>query len=392
MNYRELSLKKHQELKGKIEMVSRAEVKSKDDLAILYSPGVAEPCLEIQKDKKLSYTYTRRHNTIAVITDGSAVLGLGNIGPEAGMPVMEGKAILFKLLGGVDAIPLCIDSQDPEKIIETVRLLQGSFGGINLEDISAPRCFMIEQELKKVCDIPIFHDDQHGTAIVVGAALTNALKLAEKKIEDIKLVINGAGAAGTSIAHFLMSLGVKHMVVCDKNGILTRGDQSLSPTHQALAHLTNPNLEKGLLKDAMKHADVVIGVSVRNVITKEMISQMNDKPIIFAMANPEPEILPEVAKESGVFIIGTGSSNYPNQINNLLAFPGIFRGTLDAHAKDITHDMMRAASLAIASSVTDEELSTEFIIPNPLDPKVHERVALAVKETAIQTNVPKTYE
>ncbi|HAX03611.1 MAG: malate dehydrogenase [Tenericutes bacterium GWC2_34_14] len=392
MNYRELSLKKHQELKGKIEMVSRAEVKSKDDLAILYSPGVAEPCLEIQKDKKLSYTYTRRHNTIAVITDGSAVLGLGNIGPEAGMPVMEGKAILFKLLGGVDAIPLCIDSQDPEKIIETVRLLQGSFGGINLEDISAPRCFMIEQELKKVCDIPIFHDDQHGTAIVVGAALTNALKLAEKKIEDIKLVINGAGAAGTSIAHFLMSLGVKHMVVCDKNGILTRGDQSLSPTHQALAHLTNPNLEKGLLKDAMKHADVVIGVSVRNVITKEMISQMNDKPIIFAMANPEPEILPEVAKESGVFIIGTGSSKYPNQINNLLAFPGIFRGTLDAHAKDITHDMMRAASLAIASSVTDEELSTEFIIPNPLDPKVHERVALAVKETAIQTNVPKTYE
>jgi len=392
MNYRELSLKKHQELKGKIEMVSRAEIKNKDDLSILYSPGVAEPCLEIQKDKKLSYTYTRRHNTIAVITDGSAVLGLGNIGPEAGMPVMEGKAILFKLLGGVDAIPLCIDSQDPEKIIETVKLLQGSFGGINLEDISAPRCFMIEQELKKVCDIPIFHDDQHGTAIVVGAALTNALKLAEKKIEDIKLVINGAGAAGTSIAHFLMSLGVKHMVVCDKNGILARGDQSLSQTHQALAHLTNPYLEKGLLKDAMKNADVVIGVSVRNVITKDMIRSMKEKPIVFAMANPEPEILPENAKEAGVFIIGTGSSKYPNQINNLLAFPGIFRGTLDAHAKDITHDMMRAASLAIASSLADDELSTECIIPNPLDPKVHERVATAVKETAILTNVPKTYE
>jgi malate dehydrogenase (oxaloacetate-decarboxylating) len=392
MNYRELSLKLHRELGGKIEMISRAEIKDKDDLAILYSPGVAEPCLEIQKDKKLSYTYTRRHNTIAVITDGSAVLGLGNIGPEAGMPVMEGKAILFKLLGGVDAIPLCIDSQEPEKIIETVRLLQGSFGGINLEDISAPRCFTIEQELKKVCDIPIFHDDQHGTAIVVGAALTNALKLADKKIDDIKLVINGAGAAGTSIAHFLMSLGVKNMVVCDKHGILWRGDQSLSPTHQALAHLTNPNLEKGLLIDALKGADVVIGVSVKNVITKDMIKSMNEKAIVFAMANPDPEILPEDAKDAGVFIIGTGSSKYPNQINNLLAFPGIFRGTLDAHAKDITHEMMKAASIAIASCIQEADLSPEHIIPNPLNPKVHERVATAVKEKAVQTGVPKTHE
>ena len=392
MNYREESLKRHQALKGKVEMVSRAEIKSKDDLAVLYSPGVAEPCLEIEKNIELSYTYTRRHNTIAVITDGSAVLGLGNIGPEAGMPVMEGKAILFKLLGGVDAIPLCINSQDPDKIIETVKLLQGSFGGINLEDISAPRCFYIEQELKKVCDIPIFHDDQHGTAIVVGAALTNALKLANKKLDEIKLVINGAGAAGTSIAHFLMSLGVTNMIVCDKKGILTRGDENLSPNHQALAHLTNPHLEKGLLKDALKDADVVIGVSVKGAITKEMVRSMNDKPIIFAMANPEGEISPEDAYEAGAYIVGTGSSRYPNQINNLLAFPGIFRGTLDAHAKDITHDMMIAASIAIASAIPDEELSTNNIIPNPLDPKVHEKVALAVKQKAIDTHVPKTHQ
>lgn len=392
MNNSELSLKVHKELKGKIEMTSRTTIKSKDDLAILYSPGVAYPCLEIEKDKTLSYTYTRRHNTIAVITDGSAVLGLGNIGPEAGMPVMEGKAILFKLLGGVDAIPLCIDSQDPLKIIETVRLLQGSFGGINLEDISAPRCFMIEQELKKVCDIPIFHDDQHGTAIVVGAALTNALKLVGKSIEEIKLVINGAGAAGTSIAHFLMSLGVKHMVVCDKKGILTRKDPDLSANHQALAHLTNPFLEKGLLKDAMKGADVIIGVSAKGVISKEMISSMNDKPIVFAMANPDPEITPADAFEAGAYIVGTGSSKYPNQINNLLAFPGIFRGTLDAHAKDITHDMMCAASLAIASCVDESTLTIDNIIPDPLDPKVHERVAFAVKQKAIETNVSKTYD
>lgn len=391
MNYREESLKRHKALKGKVEMISRAEIKSKDDLSILYSPGVAEPCLEIEKDNSLSYTYTRRHNTIAVITDGSAVLGLGNIGPEAGMPVMEGKAILFKLLGGVDAIPLCINSQDPEKIIETVKLLQGSFGGVNLEDISAPRCFYIEQELKKVCDIPIFHDDQHGTAIVVGAALTNALKLVGKKLDQIKLVINGAGAAGTSIAHFLMSLGVTNMVICDKQGILTRGDEKLSPNQQALAHLTNPNLEKGLLKDAMKHADVVIGVSAKGVISKEMVKSMNDQPIVFAMANPDAEITPEDAYEAGAYIVGTGSSRYPNQINNLLAFPGIFRGTLDAHAKDITHDMMKAASLAIASSIPDEELGIYNIIPNPLDPKVHERVASAVKAKAIETNVPKTH-
>ena len=392
MTDKERSLVRHKELKGKVEMVSRAEIHSKDDLAILYSPGVAEPCLEIALHPELSYTYTRRHNTIAVITDGTAVLGLGNIGPEAAMPVMEGKAILFKLLGGIDAIPLSIDSTDPDRIVETVKLLHKSFGGINLEDISAPRCFYIEQELKKVCDIPIFHDDQHGTAIVVGAALTNALKLVNKNMDEIKLVINGAGAAGTSIAHFLMSLGVKHMVVCDKQGILVRGDQSLSVNHQALAHLTNPYLEKGALKDALRGADVVIGVSAKRVISQDMVRSMNQKPIIFAMANPEPEITPEEAYEAGAYIVGTGSSKYPNQINNLLAFPGIFRGTLDAHAKDITHDMMRAASKAISECVLEDELSPSNIIPNPLDPKVHQRVAEAVKQIAIETHVAKTYE
>ncbi|MDY0295441.1 MAG: NADP-dependent malic enzyme [Acholeplasmataceae bacterium] len=391
MKTKEQSLKLHKELKGKVEMISRAKITTKDDLALLYSPGVAEPCLEIANDQTLSYTYTRRHNTIAVITDGTAVLGLGNIGPEAAMPVMEGKAILFKLLGGIDAIPLNIDTNDPDKIIETVKLLHKSFGGINLEDISAPRCFYIEQELKKVCDIPIFHDDQHGTAIVVGAALTNALKLSGKKLEDIKLVINGAGAAGTSIAHFLISLGVKHMVVCDKHGILVRGDQALSSTHQALAHLTNPYLEKGTLQDALKHADVVIGVSAKNVISKDMIKSMNDQPIVFAMANPDPEIKPEDAYEAGAFIVGTGSSKYPNQINNLLAFPGIFRGALDAHAKDITHDMMKAASLAISQAVNEDDLSVYHIIPDPLDPKVHQKVAEAVKNSALTNNVPKTH-
>lgn len=392
MDYRKQSLKVHEELKGKVEMISRAHIKDKDDLAILYSPGVAEPCLEIQKDIKKSYLYTRRHNTIAVITDGSAVLGLGNIGPEAGMPVMEGKAILFKLLGDVDAIPLCIDTQDPDKIIETVRLLQGSFGGINLEDIAAPRCFYIEQALKKVCNIPIFHDDQHGTAIVVGAALINSLKLASKALQNIKVVINGAGAAGTSIAHFLMSLGVKELIMCDKKGILVKGDQTLSPTHQALAHLTNPNMIKGYLADALKGADVVIGVSAKNVISKDMVKLMANKPIIFAMANPDPEILPSDAIEAGAFIVGTGSSRYPNQINNLLAFPGIFRGTLDAHASDITHDMMKAASEAIALCIDEKDLRCDYIVPDPLDIAVHRRVSEAVKRCAEDTKVPKTYE
>ncbi len=392
MDLKKKSLDLHRTLQGKIEMISRAKLETKEDLATLYSPGVAEPCLEIEKNPELSYLYTRRHNTIAVITDGTAVLGLGNIGPLAGMPVMEGKAMLFKLLGDVDAIPLCLDSTDPKVIVEHIRLLQGSFGGINLEDISAPRCFEIEQELKKVLDIPVFHDDQHGTAIVVAAALTNALKLVGKKIEEIKLVINGAGAAGTSITHFLMSLGCQHIVVCDRFGILQKDDQTLSSTHQALAHLTNPYQQKGLLKDAMKDADVVIGVSVKNVITKPMIQAMNERPIVFAMANPIPEILPEESYEAGAYIVGTGSSKYPNQINNLLAFPGIFRGTLDAHAKEITHDMMVAAMKAIASFIPDDELSVSNIIPNPLDKELHKKVAEAVKQQATLSNVPKTHE
>ncbi len=392
MDLKKKSLDIHRELQGKIEMISRAKLESKEDLATLYSPGVAEPCLEIEKNPDLSYLYTRRHNTIAVITDGTAVLGLGNIGPLAGMPVMEGKAMLFKLLGDVDAIPLCLDSTDPKVIVENIRLLQGSFGGINLEDISAPRCFEIEQELKKILDIPVFHDDQHGTAIVVAAALTNALKLVNKSVESIKVVINGAGAAGTSITHFLISLGCNHIVVCDKHGILHKEDPTLSPTHQALAHLTNPYQQKGLLSDALVDADVVIGVSVKHVITQEMIKQMNHHPIVFAMANPIPEILPEEAYEAGAYIVGTGSSKYPNQINNLLAFPGIFRGTLDAHAKEITHEMMIAATKAIASYIPDNELSPSNIIPNPLDKEVHKRVAEAVKNQAIHSSVNKTHE
>ena len=391
MNNQSLSLKRHLELQGKVEMIARAEIKTKEDLAILYTPGVAEPCLEIAENKELSYVYTRRQHTIAVITDGSAVLGLGSIGAEASMPVMEGKAMLFKLLGGLDAIPLSIGTNDPEKIVETVRLLQHNFAGINLEDIAAPNCFLIEQELKKVCDIPVFHDDQHGTAIVVSAALINALRLVDKKIEDIHLVINGAGAAGTSIAHFLISLGVKKMIVCDKKGILSKGDTSLSQTHQALAHLTNPNQLTGSLDDALFGADVVIGVSAKGAITEAMVQKMNQKPIVFAMANPNPEITYDEAIHAGAYIVGTGSSKCPNQINNLLAFPGIFKGALDAHAKDITHDMMKAAAYAIANYISKEDLKPDYIIPCALDPNLHTCVSDAVKTCAIKTHVQKTH-
>lgn len=392
MDIRKESLKVHASLKGKIEMISRATLRDRNDLSVLYSPGVAEPCLEIQKDVKKSYLYTRRSDLIAVITDGTAVLGLGDIGPEAGMPVMEGKAMLFKLLGNVDAIPLCIRSKDPDEIVRTIELLQGSFGGVNLEDISAPRCFEIEERLKATCDIPIFHDDQHGTAIVVGAALSNALILVGKSIDSVKVVINGAGAAGTAVANFLLSLGVKHMIVCDKYGILSEDDPMLNTAHLKLAKKTNPSKMKGLLSDAVKGADVLIGVSVKEVFTQPMISSMNEKPIVFAMANPIPEILPELAYEAGAYIVGTGSSKYPNQINNLLAFPGIFRGTLDAHAKDITPGMMRAASLAIAGMISKDALSTSHIIPDPLDRNVHQHVAKAVHEQAIQEGVKRTHE
>ncbi|MFH0767703.1 MAG: NADP-dependent malic enzyme, partial [Bacillota bacterium] len=367
MNKKSESILLHEKLKGKIEMISRVKISDAHDLSVVYSPGVADPCLEIQKDNKLSYKYTRRHNMIAVITDGSAVLGLGNIGPEAVMPVMEGKSILFKTLGDVDAIPLCLRTQDTNEIIQTISLLAGNFGGINLEDISAPRCFEIEDELKKICDIPIFHDDQHGTAIVIGAALINALKLVIKEIHNIRVVINGAGAAGTATAEYLLLMGVQDLIVCDRFGILSSDDESLSMVHQKLAKKTNIKKLKGNLSDAIKNSDVFIGVSVANCVSREMIASMNEKSIVFAMANPIPEISVEDAKMAGAYIVGTGSSNYPNQINNLLAFPGIFRGTLDAHAKEITIKMMLAASLAIAKMVDEKMLCRDYIVPNSLD-------------------------
>ena len=391
MSEKSESILAHEKLGGKIEITSRAKINNREDLSILYTPGVAEPCLEIMMDPTLSYTYTRRHNLIAVITDGSAVLGLGNIGPEAGMPVMEGKALLFKEFGDIDAVPLCIRTQDSAELIKTISLLAGSFGGINLEDISAPRCFEIEDALKKICDIPIFHDDQHGTAVVVGAALSNALKVVHKKLDEVKIVINGVGAAGTAICHFLLSLGARNIILVDKSGILSEGDDTQSIEHQLLAKKTNRRKEKGTLKDAMKNADVFIGVSAPNIVTEDMIRSMNFHSIVFPLANPKPEITREEAMEAEAFIIGTGSSKYPNQINNLLAFPGIFRGTLDAHAKEITMDMLKAASSAIANMITEAELSRENIIPNPLDKRVHQAVAKAVKESAEKTKVAKTH-
>ena len=392
MNDKEKSLKLHEELKGKIEVISRYKIKTQEDLALLYSPGVAEPCLKIYENPDLSYTYTRRNRLVAVITDGSAVLGLGDIGPVASMPVMEGKAILFKELADVDAFPICISSKDVDEIVQTIELISKSFGGINIEDISAPRCFEIEKRLKEQCDIPIFHDDQHGTAVVVGAALINSLKLVDKNLGEIKVVINGAGAAGTAITLFLSSMGVKDIIVCDKFGILSRDDQSLSDAHKMLVEKTNHSMIKGSLMDAVLKADVLIGVSKANLFTQEMISIMNDKPIVFAMANPVPEISPNDAYLAGTYIIGTGSSKYPNQINNVLAFPGIFRGTLDSHAKEITHGMMMAASKAIADSVDDSEISINKIMPNPLDKQVHDKVAKAVYQQAIIENVEKTHE
>lgn len=389
MNDKSESLKLHEKLQGKIEIVSRVKITTKQELAVAYTPGVADPCLEIAKDPLLSYVYTRRGNMVAVITDGSAVLGLGNIGPEAGMPVMEGKAVLFKTLANIDAVPLCLRTQDTEEIIRTISLLAGSFGGINLEDISAPRCFEIEKRLKEICDIPVFHDDQHGTAIVIGAALINALRVTGKTMTKIKVVINGAGAAGVAVANYLLGLGVQHMIVCDRFGIICDGDISLSETHKALAKKTNTIKITGFLKDAMLGADVFIGVSGPNCVTKEMIASMNEKSIVFAMANPIPEILPEDAIDAGVYIMGTGSSKYPNQINNVLAFPGIFRGTLDVRASDINLEMMLAASHAMANYIPSEQLSTENIIPHPLDLKVHQAIASAVSLAAIKSGVAR---
>ncbi|MBE6750541.1 MAG: NADP-dependent malic enzyme [Ruminococcaceae bacterium] len=389
MDIKEKALNKHYEWQGKIEVVSRTRVENSDDLSVAYTPGVAQPCLEIQKDYEKSFELTRRWNLIGVITDGSAVLGLGNIGPEAGMPVMEGKCVLFKEFAGVDAFPICIRSNDVDEIVDTIYNISGSFGGINLEDISAPRCFEIERKLKERCDIPIFHDDQHGTAIVVAAAMLNALKLAKKDISQIKCVINGAGAAGTAIGEHLLKLGLKNLIMCDKFGAIAKGMDGLSDAHKALAEITNPNGETGLLCEVIKGADVFIGVSAPKMLTAEMVSTMAEKSIVFPMANPVPEIMPDEAKAGGAYIVGTGRSDFPNQINNVLAFPGIFRGALDVRASDINDDMKMAASYAIASLVSDEELTEEYILPKAFDKRIATAVAKAVAEAARKSGVAR---
>ena len=394
MDYSELSLKKHYQWKGKIEVICRAPLMTKEDLSLAYTPGVARPCLEIQKDNSKSFDLTRRSNLVAVITDGTAVLGLGDIGPEAGMPVMEGKCALFKAFGDVDAFPICVRSKDVDEIVRTVSLISGSFGGINLEDISAPRCFEIERRLKEVCDIPIFHDDQHGTAVVTLAAMMNALKLVGKNIEDVKVVTSGAGAAGIAIIKLLISMGLKNVIMCDRSGTIYEGREGLNPQKEEIARVTNREMLKGTLADAMKGADVFIGISAPGTVTKDMVRSMNKDPIIFPMANPDPEITPEDAKAAGAAIVGTGRSDYPNQINNVLAFPGIFRGALDVRASDINDAMKIAAAKAIAWSVLDYELSPDYIIPSALDKNIAEVVAEAVAEAAVKTGVnriEKTY-
>ena len=388
MDYAKESLRLHYEWKGKIEVIARAKVDNKDALSLAYTPGVAQPCLEIQKDINKSYELTRRSNLVAVITDGSAVLGLGNIGPEAGMPVMEGKCVLFKEFGGVDAFPLCIRTQDVDEFVNTVALLCGSFGGINLEDIAAPRCFEIERKLKEKADIPIFHDDQHGTAVICSAGIINALKLVGKKIEDCTAVFNGAGAAGVAIAKLFTSMGMGNIIMCDRKGIICDGDD-LKPAKQDIADFTNKNHLRGSLADAMKGADIFIGVSAPGVVTEDMIKSMAKDPIVLAMANPVPEIMPELAKAAGAAVVGTGRSDFPNQINNVLAFPGIFRGALDVRASDINEEMKIAAAKALASLVSDEELSADYIIPKPFDPRVGKTVAAAVAQAARDSGVAR---
>lgn len=389
MNYKEKSLKAHREWRGKIESSPRVKVESKEDLSIAYTPGVSEVCLAIKEDVNESFNLTRRWNTVPVITDGTAVLGLGDIGPEAGLPVMEGKSVLFKTFGDIDSYPLCIRSKDTEEIIKTIKLFAGSWGGINLEDISSPRCFEIERRLKEELDIPVFHDDQHGTAIVTLAGLINALKIVDKKIDEIKIVINGAGAAGISICKFLLNYGAKHVLICDRAGIIYRGAENLNVAQQEIAELTNENNVQGTLADAMKGADVFIGVSGPNCVSKEMVASMAEKSILFPLANPVPEIHPNDAKEAGAYIVGTGSSEHANQINNVLVFPGLFRGAIDANARTINVEMMIAASLGIASCVSDDELSRDYILPYAYDRRAHNCVAEKVKEAAIKTGVVK---
>jgi len=388
LNYAEESLRLHGEWKGKIEIISRVPVKTKDDLSLAYTPGVAQPCLEIQKDYEKSFTLTRRSNLVAVITDGTAVLGLGDIGPEAGMPVMEGKCALFKAFGDVDAFPICIRSKDVDEIVRTVYLISGSFGGINLEDIAAPRCFEIERKLKEICDIPIFHDDQHGTAVVVGAALLNALKVVKKDIGEAKCVINGAGSAGIAIGKHLLNLGVKHLKMVDRFGILCEGEQ-MNPAQEEMARITNPEKFSGKLADAMKGADVFIGVSAPHIVSQDMVRSMAPGPIIFPMANPVPEIEPDEALAAGAAVVGTGRSDHPNQINNVMCFPGLFRGALDVRAKDINEEMKQAASHALAGLVSDEELKADYILPMAFDKRIGPAVAAAVAKAARDSGVAR---
>ena len=389
MDVKEIALKKHYEWKGKIEVTARAAVDSSEALSVAYTPGVAQPCLAIQKDINKSYELTRRWNTVAVVTDGTAVLGLGDIGPEAGMPVMEGKCVLFKAFGDVDAIPLCIRSKEVDDIVNTVALLAGSFGGINLEDISAPRCFEIEEKLKKRCDIPVFHDDQHGTAVIALAGVMNALKVVGKKLEDVKVVMSGAGAAGTAICKILLGAGMKNVIMSDKDGVIYRGREGMGPALQELAELTNPENQKGTLRDILPGADLFIGVSAPGLLTADDVRTMAKDPIILACANPTPEIFPDEAKKGGAAVVCTGRSDYPNQLNNVLAFPGIFRGALDVRASDINMEMKVAAAKALASLVPDEELSRDNVLPKAFDPRVREAVAKAVADAARASGVAR---
>lgn len=389
MDYAKESLKLHYQWQGKLEIKARATVNNKEELSLAYTPGVAQPCLEIQKDINKSYELTRRWNMVAVVTDGTAVLGLGDIGPEAGMPVMEGKCVLFKEFGGVDAFPLCVKSKDVDEIVNTIALISGSFGGINLEDISAPRCFEIERKLKEKTDIPIFHDDQHGTAVVCAAGLINALKLTGKKIEDCTAAFSGAGAAGVAIAKLLTNMGMKDIFMCDRKGIICADDESLTPAKKEIAAFTNKERRTGSLADAMKGTDLFIGVSAPGIVTEEMVASMNEDAIVMAMSNPVPEIMPDLARKAGAKVVCTGRSDFPNQINNVLAFPGIFRGALDVRASDINEEMKIAAAKAIASLVSDSELSADYIIPKAFDERVGRTVAAAVAEAARRTGVAR---